>query len=56
MKKIWESAVIEELDVKETQFGPISPETPDGDKTAVFDDNGNLQGWKQQFGEEDRVS
>lgn len=55
MKKIWESAVIEELDVKETQFGPYSPETPDSEKTAVFED-GKLAGWKQQFGEGDLTS
>ena len=52
MDKKWIDATVEELDVKETQFGPYSPENPDSDKTAVLDENGAVIGWEQEFGEE----
>lgn len=51
MDKKWIDATVEELDVKETQFGPYSPETPDSEKTAIEDKNGDVIGWEQEFGE-----
>ena len=52
MKK-FESAEIVELNVNETAFGPYNNEVPDSEKTTVTDANGNVLGYKQQFGEKE---
>lgn len=50
MKK-FEIPAIDELDVSSTAFGPNDPNSMDTEKTAVTDSNGNVLGWKEQFGE-----
>lgn len=50
MKKEWNSATIDELNVKATAFGPYQPENPDSDKTQVEKPDGT-KGWEQLFGE-----
>ena len=49
MKKQWNVATIEELDVKATAFGLLNKEVPDSEKTEVVI-NGE-SGWRQEFGE-----
>lgn len=55
MKK-FVNAELNEMNIAETAFGPENPNQPDSDKTAVRDDDGNLLGWKQQFGEANKNS
>lgn len=50
--KTWNNAEIEVLDVKNTAYGTMNPEVPDGEKVAVVDSDGNLLGYKQGWGEE----
>lgn len=50
MKKDWKNPELEMIDLKETAFGPLNPENPDSDKTAIIVD-GKLVGWRQDFGE-----
>ena len=49
MKKFVEPEIIE-VEIKDTAFGPISPDVPDSEKFAVKDENDNIIGWKKQFG------
>lgn len=51
MKREWTNANVEELEVRDTQFGPYNENNPDSDKTAVKDANGEILGWEQEFGE-----
>lgn len=53
MKKEWNEATVVEVEISSTAFGPVAPENPDSDKTAVYGDDGKLIGWKQKFGEGD---
>lgn len=49
--KTFVAADIEVKELSETAFGINHPEVPDSQKTAVFDEHGNLTGWKTQYGE-----
>ena len=51
MRKTWIIPDVDVMDVKETAFGVMNPNNPDSEKTAVTDDQGNILGWKQEFGE-----
>ena len=51
MRKTWIIPDVDVLDVKETAFGVMNPNNTDSEKTAVTDDQGNILGWKQEFGE-----
>lgn len=50
MKK-FENAELVAMDLTATAFGPSSPENPDEAKDAVLDDNGNIIGYRQRFGQ-----
>lgn len=50
MKKFINADVVE-LNVTETAFGPINPDKVDADKYAVLDENGNIKGWEELYGE-----
>lgn len=50
MKKTWNEATLEEVNVKDTAFGPYNSEIPDSEKTQITKPNGQ-KGWIQEFGE-----
>lgn len=50
MKKIFEKATMEELDVMQTAGGPINNEAMDQDYYAVKDADGNILHWSRDFG------
>lgn len=50
MKKFVNAEVVE-LNVNETAFGPLNPDKVDADKYAVLDENGNIKGWEELYGE-----
>lgn len=50
MKK-FENAELVAVELTATAFGPCSPDNPDEVKDAVLDDNGNVIGYRQRFGE-----
>ncbi len=50
MKK-FENAELVAMDLAVTAFGPCSPDNPDEVKDAVLDDNGNVIGYRQRFGQ-----
>lgn len=50
MKK-FENAELVAMDLTATAFGPCSPDNPDEVKDAVLDDNGNVIGYRQRFGQ-----
>ncbi len=50
MKKFAVAELVE-LDVNKTAFGPSDPNRADSDKYAVLDDNGNVVGWEELYGE-----
>lgn len=50
MKK-FSVAEIEALELNETAFGPNDPTSVDEAKHAVTDANGNVLGYKEQYGE-----
>lgn len=49
--KTWTEAEIRELEINETAFGPNDPNSVDAEKFAVTDDNGNILGYKEQYGQ-----
>ncbi len=50
MKK-FEVAELVALEVENTAFGPNDPNSVDAEKFAVTDANGNVLGYKEQYGE-----
>ena len=50
MKKFVNAEVVE-LNVNETAFGPQEPTKVDEAKYAVIDENGNILGWEELYGD-----
>ena len=50
MKK-FENAELVAMDLTATAFGPNDPNSVDAEKYAVLDDQGNVLGYKEQYGE-----
>lgn len=50
MKKFVEADIVT-LEVSATAFGPHDPNSVDESKYAVTDDNGNVVGWEECYGE-----
>lgn len=46
-------AEIEALELNKTAFGPLNPEKVDEGKYAVVDENGNILGWEELYGEKE---
>lgn len=55
MKKFVNAEVVE-LNVNETAFGPQNPEKVDEAKYEVKDNNGNIIGWEELYGETQKSS
>lgn len=50
MKKFVNAEVVE-LNVAKTAFGPLNPSKVDEVKYSVTDENGNILGWEELYGE-----
>ena len=55
MKK-FVNAEISEVMISETAFGPVNPDKVDADKYAVTDENGNVLGYEELYGESGKIS
>jgi hypothetical protein len=48
--KNWVNPEFKVLNLAQTAFGPTNPNNVDFVKYAVFDDDGQIKGWKEEYG------
>ncbi|MCR4652985.1 MAG: hypothetical protein K5744_04740 [Eubacterium sp.] len=48
--KNWVNPEFKVLNLAQTAFGPNNPNNVDYIKYAVFDENGAIKGWKEEYG------